>query len=90
MAWLRPHRVEIRQKRLDALLAESAIVSRRARASAEEVKESVAVEHQALVETIEMTHRRRKARENRAHEKARRDPSLAAVGDVIRILEGRQ
>jgi len=88
MSWLWPHRASVSQSDLDAILAENSALSSRVEASAEEIKESSDAERQALAATIADTRKRRAARENRARERAKRDPSLAAVRDVIRILEG--
>lgn len=89
MAWFIPHRVQAGQERLDAILAENITAKDQAKASAEGIEESVEVEHQALVETIEDTRRRRDAREMRARQRAKRDPGLSAVNEVLKLLEGR-
>jgi hypothetical protein len=89
MSWFVPHSVEAGQQRLDAILAENVSATDQAKASAEEIKESVEAEHQALAMAIEDTHRRRLQREKRAREKAKRDPGLSAVNDVLKLLEGR-
>lgn len=88
MSWFWPQRPAVSPERLNAILAENSAISSRVEASAEEIKERSDAERQALAATIADTRRRRAARETRLREKAKRDPSLAAVNDVIRILEG--
>lgn len=88
MSWFWPQRAEVSPERLNAILAENSAISSRVEASAEEIKERSDAERQALVATIADTRKRRAARESRLRERAKRDPSLAAVNDVIRILEG--
>ena len=89
MSWLRPHLVQAKQERLDAILAENALASSQALAVAEEIKESAEAVEAAQMATIENTRLRREAREKRARERARRDPGLAAVNEVLKLLEGR-
>ncbi|PXW51308.1 hypothetical protein [Methylobacterium sp. B4] len=88
MSWFWPQRTGVPQEHLDAILAENSAISSRVEASAEEIKEHSDAERQALAATIADTRKRRDARESRLRERAKRDPSLAAVNDVIRILEG--
>lgn len=89
MGWLRPQHVEIRQERLNAILAESARVSSEAAATAEEIKASAKAEEAALKASLEDTRRRRDEREKRARDRIRRDPGVAAVNEVLKLLEGR-
>ncbi|KQT14005.1 hypothetical protein ASG40_19455 [Methylobacterium sp. Leaf399] len=89
MGWLRPNRVDARQEQLDAILAENVLASSKAEATADEIAESVQAEEAALLAAIEDTRLRRLAREKRARERARRDPGLAAVNEVLKLLEGR-